>query len=276
MTTTSSGPPLEARTRSSPWPDSTSVSRSPGCTTRSSSSCCSSSPDPRLARRGEVDPSQAVRGPLGGPHAAIPGDREGRARGSPGERPARQGHGPGPRGEAAPEALGACSPMIETAGGGHGMGTGFVALTGAKNAMALRGQFLAQRDAIVFGEERAAAKPTSPAAAVANEKSTDVLIEIRDLAPSDGGDDGCSPDRQLPKSGVHRGRHDLIDQRSATSRFMRDRGPGLRPPQRCEADSRGTDASPSRSAPRRRVTPSRGRWAAAGWRRLLRASSSVR
>ena len=70
--------------------------------------------------------------------------------------------------------------MIETAGGGHGMGTGFVALSGVKNAMALRGHFLAQRDAIVFGEERAAAKPTSPAAAVANEKSTDVLIEIRD------------------------------------------------------------------------------------------------
>ena len=44
------------------------------------------------------------------------------------------------------------------------MGTGFVALSGVKNAMALRGQFLAQRDAIGFGEERAAAKPTSPAA----------------------------------------------------------------------------------------------------------------
>ena len=70
--------------------------------------------------------------------------------------------------------------MIETAGDGHGMGPGFVALSGVKNAMALRGQLLAQRDAIVFGEKRAAAKPTSPAAAVANEKSTDVLIEIRD------------------------------------------------------------------------------------------------
>ena len=47
-----------------------------------------------------------------------------------------------------------------------------------------RDQVLAQRDAVVFGEEEGPAKPVAPApspsAAVANGESTEVLIEIRD------------------------------------------------------------------------------------------------
>lgn len=80
--------------------------------------------------------------------------------------------------------FGLCSLRVETAGGGQGTTTGHVALIGVKDAVAFRDQVLAQRDAVVFGEEESAAKPVAPApspsTAVASEESTEVLIEIRD------------------------------------------------------------------------------------------------
>lgn len=76
------------------------------------------------------------------------------------------------------------SPGFETTGGGQGTAARYVALIGVEDAVAFRDQVLAQRDAVVFGEEEGAAKPTAPApspsAAVADEESTEVLIEIRE------------------------------------------------------------------------------------------------
>ena len=80
--------------------------------------------------------------------------------------------------------LGLCSLEVESSGDGQRASTGYVALTDVKAAIAFRDQVLAQRDAIVSGEEEDAAKSARPArsafAAAADVESTEVLIEIRD------------------------------------------------------------------------------------------------
>lgn len=82
--------------------------------------------------------------------------------------------------------FGLCSLKVETAGGGQGTATGHAALVGVKDAIAFRDQVLAQRDAIVFGEDGASRGAGSAAVASAAdatsslEGSNEVLTDIRD------------------------------------------------------------------------------------------------
>jgi len=82
--------------------------------------------------------------------------------------------------------FGLCSLKIETAGGGQSTATGFASLVGVKDAIGFRDRVLAQRDAIVFGEDgsnavsetRRASAPT--AAGTGDADAAAVLTDIRD------------------------------------------------------------------------------------------------
>lgn len=83
--------------------------------------------------------------------------------------------------------FGLCSLKIETAGGGQGASTGQAALVGVKDAIGFRDRVLAQRDAIVFGDEdgpvrapRERGESGSDDGTARRASDTAVLLEIRD------------------------------------------------------------------------------------------------